>query len=272
MQCNNCGTQLAEGEITCPRCGTPVDGISQPYTAIKNEIPQQVQPQPTAVEQSVPKQEAKEKTGNGRKVLIFLIVVTLIALLAVMFYSVVLTETPNENNIPTNKDEPQKEKTITQDYGGYTFTIPEGYQYKISELYGLIIFNESEAYSIMVDYTNPYETRKATYIAQFPNQAANLITTVSNKEFTTLLITTPTGGFATQYATITSEKNSSFIGLVVRSDYQNPTAVELANLAQILESATQSAAITPGSANDAGTIGIQVYTVDFNAFFTPQQQ
>ena len=34
----------------------------------------------------------------------------------------------------------------------------------------------------------------------------------------------------------------------------------------------QGGAVTPGTTNDAGTAGIQVYTVDFNEFFPSTQE
>lgn len=277
MQCNNCGMQLAEGEITCSRCGTPVNGVGQPYTATKTVTQQQIpmgQVQQPFVQQPVqqmPQQEDNKKSGSGRKFLIVLIVLALISLLSIMFYSVVLNGESKENEASSNKETTPIKEENKEDYGGYTFTIPEGYQYKLSDIYGLIIYNEKEAYSIAVDYTNLYETRKTTYMTHFPDQAATLVANVANREYLALVVTVPNIGYATQYATIKTEK-ASFIGLVAKSDYTTPGVEEFTRLTAILDSAEQKEEVSPGTTNDAGTAGIQVYTVDFNEFFTSTQE
>lgn len=287
MQCNNCGAQLVEGEITCSRCGTPVSGVGQPYIATKTVTQQQIpmgqgaigqvqqpfvqQPVGQIPSQELLQQEETKKRGGGRKFLIVLIVLALISLLSIMFYSVVLNGDNNGNEAPSNKETTPPKKENKEDYGGYTFTIPEGYQYKLSDVYGLIIYNEKEAYSIAVDYTNLYETRKTTYMTHFPDQAATLVASVANREYLALVVATQTGGYATQYATVKTEK-SMFIGLVAKSDYTTPGAEEFTRLTAILDSAEQKEEVSPGTTNDAGASGIQVYTVDFNEFFPSTQE
>ncbi len=284
MQCNSCGTQLAEGELTCPRCGTSVDGVGQHYTANKTAITAsqtiQQQPQPIPVQQvqqppvsQGPAQLENQPKGTGRKILIFLILIALITLLSIMFYSVIL----NKKDQETKKEPPSTEEKVPtsqeniQEYGGYTFTIPEGYQSKISNLYGLVIYNKEEAYSITVDYTNPYETRKTTFMTHFPDQANTLVANIANREYLVLVIPVQNAGYATQYATQKTEK-ATFVGLVAKADHVAPGAVEFTKLTSILDSAEQKETVIPGTTNDAGVTGIQVYTVDFNEFFPSTQE
>ena len=47
--------------------------------------------------------------------------------------------------------------------------------------------------------------------------------------------------------------------MVVRSDYTPPTEAESSILNQMLSTATKENAVTPGSAEDAGTTGIRNY-------------
>lgn len=276
MQCSNCGNQLTEGDTACPRCGSPVDSANnQTYTATKktNEVPSapmtmpqaQVAPIPQNVEPPV--QESKVEEGKGRKILIVFILIAILILLSIMVYSVAFSSNTNRNNSKAspNEENTQEANKTTQDYGGYTFTIPEGYQSRLSPKYGLVIFNEKEAYSIVVDYTNPYETQKTTYLNKFPEQAGSLVITVSNREYLALLVAAPTGGYAIQYATPKTAQ-ATFVGLVVKADYAAPTTVEFSNLNQIIDSATLKEEVIKGSSADAGAGGINVYTIDFSEF------
>ena len=281
MQCTNCGAQLMGIEHACPVCGRPLPTPApQPNMASPDVVQQVADPNqvttppvsnmtPATIPEAAPTNK-KEKDNKG---LIIIICIAIVVLLGIMVYFVVFAGGKSDNaSQTTSTSEPTPADDTTQssptvNYAGYTFSVPATYKTKKSDIYGLIIYNDSEMFSIAIDYSNNYDAYKASLTQTYP-ELANSITTVSGREFIPLILTNEDSSKATQYVT-KKDETTTMVGLVLRSDKQPPTTSEFSDLASIIDSGmvNPSETVTPGDALDAGTrIGIITYTVDPSVF------
>lgn len=267
IQCRNCGTIINEGETSCPNCGAALQQI-QNQNLQQNNQPQQVEPQPVAANT----QTSQPKEKDIRKILIPILSILIIVLLGVIIYSVAFNknDTSNvektENNTENNSDNAQKTNSV--EYAGYKFSLPDGYQSIISNIYGLVIYNSEIAYTVGVDYSNNYDLYKNAFITYAPQLESSLFTTFMDKEYLIYNLT-DTDLKGSQYET-KADDNTTFTGLVVKNDNTIPTGEEINPIANILASAIKISTDDTnlkGTSNDFGTsVGIMVYQINPNEF------
>ena len=294
MNCKNCGAVLTGTEQICPICGANLIGMQQQVPGQVNQqmvqptpvmpqpviqqptpvVPQQpVMPQPMAspmapvgVTPQTPTPQVPQGQAPGEmnpkkdnKMLLILLIVVAVAAIGVGIF-LALTD-KEEETTPSNNEyvEPAEPATTTESYGGYTFTIPNGYTTETSETYGLVLKSNTTIYTIAIDYTNNYEYYKNAFIGAFPAEAANMVKTFGSNEYVAAILTDTEGANGTEYMTTSPDSLGTFVGMVVRSDYTPPTEAEFSILNQMLSTATKENAVTPGSAEDAGTGGIKNY-------------
>jgi len=272
IQCRNCGTIVNEGETSCPNCGAALQQI-QNQNLQQNNQPQQVEPQPVAANN----QTSQPKEKDIRKILIPILSILIIVLLGVIIYSVAFntsnvekaennTENNAENNTENNSDNAQKTNSV--EYAGYKFSLPDGYQSIISNIYGLVIYNSEIAYTVGVDYSNNYDLYKNAFITYAPQLESSLFTTFMDKEYLIYNLT-DTDLKGSQYET-KADDNTTFTGLVVKNDNTIPTGEEINPIANILASAIKISTDDTnlkGTSNDFGTsVGIMVYQINPDEF------
>ena len=210
--------------------------------------------------------EAKPKDN---KTIILIIALVVVAIGAVVLYFTVLAPAP-EASAPTGNDvndTPVSTNTEKKEnYAGYTFTIPDGYNTKTDAEYGLIINNASRAFSIAVDYTHSYDQYKTALVAKYPDQKDKLVATVDGREYLILVYTDDSGAKGSQYVTKAND-NTTFIGMMVRSDYTQATTEDFSVVTEVINSATQgSSSFAPGDDLDAGKNGEKIYTFTKDKF------
>ena len=301
MNCKNCGAILTGTENVCPNCGAPVENvvsnqeILQPSPAVAPEpvvAPQPVmEPTPVVPEQPVVAPQPQAPTGfvepavaaiqpqaqaapteakpKDNKTIILIIALVVVAIGAVVLYFTVLAPAP-EASAPTGNDvndTPVSTNTEKKEnYAGYTFTIPDGYNTKTDAEYGLIINNASRAFSIAVDYTHSYDQYKTALVAKYPDQKDKLVATVDGREYLILVYTDDSGAKGSQYVTKAND-NTTFIGMMVRSDYTQATTEDFSVVTEVINSATQgSSSFAPGDDLDAGKNGEKIYTFTKDKF------
>ncbi len=294
MNCKNCGAVLTGTEQICPICGANLLGMQQqvPGQVIQQMVqpapvmPQPVMQQPTPVvpQQPVVQQpmtspmapvgvvqqptspqvvqgqtpEELSPKKDNKMLLILLIVVAAAAIGVGIFLMLTDKEEPASTPSQSETEYPIPE-SIKEGYAGYSFTIPNGYTTEITETYGLVVRSNTTIYTIAVDYTNNYEYYKNAFLGAFPAEAANMVKTIGSNEYVAAILTDTEGANGTEYMTTSPDSLGTFVGMVVRSDYTPPTEAEFSILNQMLSTATKENAVTPGSAEDAGTTGIRNY-------------
>lgn len=294
MNCKNCGAVLTGSEQICPICGASLLGMQQqvPGQVIQQMVqpapvmPQPVMQQPTPVvpQQPVVQQpmtspmapvgvvqqptspqvvqgqtpEELSPKKDNKMLLILLIVVAAAAIGVGIFLMLTDKEEPASTPSQSETEYPIPE-SIKEGYAGYSFTIPNGYTTEITETYGLVVRSNTTIYTIAVDYTNNYEYYKNAFLGAFPAEAANMVKTIGSNEYVAAILTDTEGANGTEYMTTSPDSLGTFVGMVVRSDYTPPTEAEFSILNQMLSTATKENAVTPGSAEDAGTTGIRNY-------------
>ncbi len=244
---------------------TPVEQpvVQQPTGFVEPAVAA-MQPQTAApLEATTPKKD--------KKTIILVIALAVVAALAVVIYFTVLApanepEAPTPNNGDNSGTPTTTETEKTENYAGYTFTIPEGYTATTDSEYGLMITNKELTFTIAADYSHAYDSYKTSLSAKYPDQKDKLVATVEGREYLALILTDTDGSQGTQYVTKADDK-TTFVGMVVKSDYAAPTTVEFTKLTEILGEAKKGTeSINPGDDSDAGKTGEKIYTFTKNKF------
>ena len=244
---------------------TPVmTEVITPTPAVPGVAP--VQP---AVPTAAPTPDAKPKDN---KTIILIIALVVVAIAAVILYFALFATTGSESSSPSsgnnggNTKEVSTTKEETVDYAGYTFTIPDGYTSKTDSQYGLVINNSTLAFSISVDYSHKYDEYKTALVAKYPDQADKLVANVDGREYLILVLTDTDGSKGSEYIT-KAHDSSVFIGMLVKSDYQQATTTEFGELTKVIDSAkTGSTSFAAGDDIDVGKDGIKTYNFTKDSF------
>lgn len=267
MNCSKCGRPLTGTENVCPNCKNPIKKI------VLNNEPELLEEEPKVIEEQVtvvtekpiiqPQKPELEEKPKSNKALIIIITLVVLAVIAVVLFFTVFS--PKSTSSKTKENE-VVEKPVTETYAGYTFIIPKGYTAKNDPKYGLMISNSTTIFTISIDYSNKYEDYKTELMAKYKDQADELVANVEGREYLALIFTEETGAEATEYISKAGDK-TTFVGMVVRSDFKSPTTIEFTKLSEILKNAKQeSTPINPGDENDAGKNGKKIYSYTKNEF------
>ena len=276
-------TPVAQAPVVepTPVVPTPVEQapVMEPTPVVPTPVEQPVVQQPTGfVEPALAAMQPQtaaplEATTpkKDKKTIILIIALAVVAALAVVIYFTVLApanepEAPTPNNGDNSGTPTTTETEKTENYAGYTFTIPEGYTATTDSEYGLMITNKELTFTIAADYSHAYDSYKTSLSAKYPDQKDKLVATVEGREYLALILTDTDGSQGTQYVTKADDK-TTFVGMVVKSDYAAPTTVEFTKLTEILGEAKKGTeSINPGDDSDAGKTGEKIYTFTKNKF------
>lgn len=275
MFCKKCGNQLTGMENACPNCGTPVNsqnnmnvGQNQGVVQQQNnqQLNQSAQPMNNQQMQG-PYQQYMQPANNNiqnNKTIVLIIALAFVFIVALILFLFVFTKkdskkTDSANNNSEQVTEPTNTETTindnTENYAGYTFTIPEGYNSEITTD-GLLIYNNTIAYIIQVDYSYSYETYKQAFIQKYPDQANNMIVNLQGKEYLAAQGEIEPGKNGVIMVTAAAT-NSSFVIAVANYNFTTVTIDQVQDLGTIINSATQGkSTFSPGSQEDAGKNGI----------------
>ena len=123
-----------------------------------------------------------------------------------------------------------------------------------------MIGNSERVMSVAVDYSHNYEAYKTALSAKYPDQKDKLINTISGREYLILVYTDENGAKGSQYVT-KADDNTTFVGMMVRSDYTQATTEDFSVATEVLDSATKgTSSFAAGDDLDAGKSGEKIYT------------
>ena len=268
MFCRNCGNQLNGTENVCPQCGTPVvkEEQVQPQAEV-NQVasPQppvgEVAPTPTPAPTQQPVQQTNTNQGGLNKNIIIIVagVLVFLALIGVIIWLVLGNLTKKAETKPTDGNVVEKEVSQNQNsvvYNGFKFNIPEGYESEENSEYGLLIYDDSIVYTVLIDYTNSYDQYKAELVKIYPDQKDNMELNVGNRKYLGMVYQNETAtGYYTQYATAVD--NTVFTGIIMKQSQAKPEISDFSNFNEILDNAKKSSStFSPSESEDAGTEGI----------------
>ncbi len=276
MFCKNCGTQLNGTENVCPNCGNQVEKeenkimdavqVTAPIPVVKEEeVPNSAVPIQTSAQTVV-----DTKKNNTTAILIFALigVVVIAVVLFIVLFLGKDSESGNSNNgggnsndNPTTPDIVDNNTTTenTASYGGYTFTLTDGYTTKNDAKYGLVISDGTLAMSIQTDYTNSFEDYKND-----PEVTSSNIKTISGKQY--ILVENLTSDNYKTYVYVTkADSYTTFVGVIAKNDMMLPSSSDVLVLAKIINSATTgTTTFSPGDNNDAGKDGLVKFDLKNN--------
>ena len=210
---------------------------------------------------------AKAKSGISATTVVLIVLLVLSIVGAVLYFTVF-----NEDDEAANSNSNADSATVATEsaesvvsYGGYTFTIPNGYYSEENADLGLVLYNNKLFYSLLVDYTNTYEQYLEAFKITYPDQANNFEVKLGNRDY---IIAVVSKGTECECVYITRGPGSAvFIGEAVNSSFTRLAPEEFNDLTSILDSAKQgSSTFAPGDDVDAGKNGIKQFTFDSDKF------
>ena len=208
-----------------------------------------------------------EEKKDNKLVILILAVVAIGLIIAGIVIAISLPEpAPVVTPIPTPTETPEATPTNIIKYGGYTFTILDGYTTKEDNDYGLIFMNDRIAYSIKVDYTNNYDYYKESLKKLYPTQASTLELSYEQTKYLILQMASETTGIRSLHYVKSANEKTSFVGAIVRKDGKPGEMSDLKDLTDLLNNATPpTEELTPGNEFDSGITGI----VNLPTSYTP---
>lgn len=231
----------------------------------------QAQPQP----QSLTNENQKQPKAGNKRQTILLIILVLCIIGAVVYYVFIFPEgsssssggggSSKNNGSDTSEVEVEK-KEASASYGGYTFTIPDGFV-AIEGDSGLTISSYDTAYIIAVDYTNNLDAYKAAYLASNPQLATTLENTYFDRNYLLVGYNAEDGSNGVNFVSSTSADNKEvFVGTVLKNGGVAPIPDDYSDLTTILNSAVVDSenSVKAGDALDAGKAGFYVSNVSAN--------
>lgn len=290
MFCKNCGAQMNENEKFCSNCGATVtNSVAQPqagaYQASPTQTPnvqpamsqtpgvQPTMPQASGVQPAMAQPNVSnagagtnvtQSGGNNNKTIILVVVLVLVVLVGIggglfVFLGKDKSGTSSNQGDKTQEVSTNQAKENTVSYGGYTFTVPDGYTSQLDTEYGVVMNNGSIGFSIAVDYTNSFEAYKAAFAQTYPTLINDALATIGNRNYLVVVSPDAEGNMISEYVT-EAGTGSVFVGVVLRSDATGATAAEYSALTNVLDSANNSSTnFAAGDNQDIGKNGV----VDF---------
>lgn len=216
-------------------------------------------------QEATPTQQPPKKSNITLILILVLVVVVIIG--AVVFF--ILFNKPADdngtrvdNNVPPT-DVSTNTKTNAE-YGGYVFEVPDGMEAEESDDLGLVIFDDSIAYSFNVDYSNSFDKYLAAFQQKFPDQADKVKVTLYNRDYlvVNLYDETDQNTIYTMYITSSGE-SSVILGMVIRRDFTAAQQADFKVLTEIIDGATKgTTSFAAGDPEDAGKDGIKEFKID----------
>lgn len=177
---------------------------------------------------------------KSKKILVGLLVIAVILIgLGIILNISNKTEENNDIDVTSKTAIKEEIKGTYTSYSGYSFLVPEGYTAEIKEGYGIIITDKKNViYMIFTDYTNSYDMYKTKFTEDYPTEVDNIVTKVAKREYLALIQEENASSHGTMFVTKATNL-TTFVGMVVRSDYTSPTAQEFKVLTSILNNTKQ---------------------------------
>ena len=268
MNCQNCGSQLMGVEQVCPVCGAPVASMIQQQQQMMQQQQQMTPAQPgmypvgndTGASEEVPKKDNK----------MFAIILFLVALAAigVGVFLAITGDGDGGDNSGGNGGQVEPAPTTTSiEYAGYTFSFSSEYKSSISKHLGLLIKDTSlNRYFINVDYSHTYDDYKKDFTEKYPDKIESMVAEIgeegNKREFLVANIASDDGTISgLQFVTKGSSEDTTFIGFMVKPEYENVKTEEMIVLCNLLNTAVKTGEVVKGSELDMGRNGIRIYSV-----------
>ena len=295
MFCRNCGYQLDGSENVCPKCGTPVKKVennnaestinssnnsSDTITPVISSSAPVSNPTPAPVLSSSPAPEPAQQTmnntnppkkGNAAVIIIIVVLVGVLALggIGIFVIGKYLSGFMNTQYTPDSPTStPSTTTTTTGDatankktYGGYEFTIPNGFVAKIDSDYGLIINDDKIAFSLLADYSNSVSDYKNSLLKEYPTlNESDMKETINGRTYWCVNFTDAnTGKKVVEYITQAPTGTATFVGLMFKKDGSEVRLADVDALGQLVDSAKVSGSSFSINDNDPGKDGIIDY-------------
>lgn len=226
---------------------------------------------PTAQPVAAPEQSAgTEKKKDKTTIILVGVLVGVVVIAAVLYFVVFKKESPAPTPAAdngTSGTEVSTNQENVKSYGGYDFTIPDGFTAEIDTDFGLVINNDKIAYTVALDYTNSYDDYRASFQQEYPDQMSQAEVTIGGRKYLAVRLYDETTKAFLYTMYITNADNASFIGVSFKRDKTEPTQNDFSTLTTILDSAKKgSANFAAGSDEDMGKNGIKKFSGTLDVF------
>ncbi|MBR2827808.1 MAG: zinc ribbon domain-containing protein [Bacilli bacterium] len=149
----------------------------------------------------------------------------------------------------------------TVSYGGFEFVVPNGYNYKIDNQYGLMVYSNDIAFSVLADFTNSFENYKNAFLLQYPNLTEkDILLNLNGRDYLLVALKDEsTNEESLEYVTAALGGSPVFVGVLANSKATEPTSAEFKIVSDFLESAkTKGSSFAKGD-KDPGENGPILY-------------
>lgn len=237
MFCKSCGADLKGTEKNCPNCGASIvqEDKSDEFNENSDDdtrIDDFVFKDSSNIEINDNTLEQEDKISPKRSNNKNIIIIVSICIGVILLLTIILFLIFHNKNKESNKD---KTDINISSYMGYSFKIPDGYQSTLDKEYGLVIYSESLSYSIIIDYTNNYNSYLEFAKRNYPQYAKNMEVTLYGRKYAGIVIE-KNGLKATEYVSKLDD-SITYVGIVVRKDYKTPVREDYELLTKILDGA-----------------------------------
>ncbi len=275
--CSKCNSQVADDLSFCPSCGNKMDeGVGPSIEQNNAPAPSAPAVEPVQSAPETPVQQANAPVaapaggnGGGKVAIIIVLVVVVLLLLGVCVFFGIKALGSNGNggngSTPAGEVGPStvSDAKNTAKYNGFEFTLPDGYETEEDPKYGIMIFNDNLAFSIMEDSTNTFNDYYNAFAAEYPTQADKLVVENGGHKYILIALTDEAGETFGQYI-YDSNEGYLFVGILMNSSFTTPTADELNVLHGVLTSAKRNSTFAPGDGVDSGKDGLVKFKDKFD--------
>lgn len=302
--CKNCGNQLNGSENNCPKCGNVIEKENNVQPTQDNPVSTpEVAPVPAAVtpiapnpNAAMPTAQVEKPKGNNTTLILVIVLVGLLISGSIVFFALNnknSSSTKDDDTVVTDKDDDKDDdkdidddkdddKDIDDDddadtdpistkdgnkvsYGGYTFELPDGYQSKTDAKLGLIVGDNTVAFSISVDYSHSYDDYLKALKEKYSDQASKMEKYSGTRKYIAINEEDSDGKVVTEYVT-KANNNATFVGLAGRADKTAPTVNDFKVLTEILDSTNKKSSFSASDKIDAGENGVVDFTGENDLF------
>lgn len=269
MFCQKCGNQLNGTENVCPNCGMQVNNTQANMNGSMGQQPVQPQFQQPMPQYQQPNQfngQNNNQPNNNKTVILIVALIAVVAIAIVLFLFVFKKDenpTQPSNNTTTTPttvtdqtDSGSSGTTVSTgnkaSYGGYSFTIPAGYETETTSD-GLTIYSNDLCFIIQVDHSHTFEDYIEGVKQKYPSQASQM--NINGRQYINL----PYEEAGKKAACIFTKASSSstFVVVAANRSYTTVTSNELEVLDKIISSAAQgNSTFGPSNNVDAGKDGL----------------